>query len=123
MKQIKFIKQFKRRFFPFSLAPLNQCVTTSTCKSSGHSAKAPRSLWSSYTYLQWKDQEAGGAAGTAHLVPLPALSRPPVLISHFAGPHPAGWIKDRIANRNCVCFCLVKPKVLTLFYELDVNDN
>lgn len=65
----------------------------------------------------------GGAPGAAHVVPLPTLSRPPVLISHLAGPRPAGWIKDRIANRNCVCSCLVKPKVLTLFYELDVNDN
>ena len=70
-----------------------------------------------------RDQEVGGAAGPAHAVPPPVLCRPPLLIAHFAGPRTAGWTKDRIANRNCACFCLVKPKVLILFYELDVNDN
>lgn len=109
-------------FLSFLFALPNQCVNTFSCRISGHSAKATRFLSSNYIHIfvvkgpgSWEVKLA------RHVQCLFPLS--PLLISPFAGPCTAESVEDRIANRNCICFCLVKPKILILFYELNVDDN
>lgn len=109
-------------FFSFLFALPNQCANAFSFRISGHSAKATRFLSSNYIHIfVVKGTRSWEAKLARHIQRLFPLS--PLLISPFAGPRTAESVEDRIANRNCICFCLVKPKILILFYELNVDDN